>query len=198
MAECHTHECHRSSPHARAHGAGCRCAQATHPGGWKTLLKCPAPVLLKDGAWSYRFRATANSTTAEVLLTGAGDPGYHFTAAGLAETALCLSGRTAACGTAGAGAGVVTAMVALDPHVVLQRLSAVGLVTAATTTTTNNNNNNNTANGAGHGGASVGGGGGAGAVSVAPPVAAGAGYEAARRTIAKLRARAANSDATGV
>lgn len=96
---------------------------ASHPTSWKTLAKCPAPVLLQDGKWAYRFIASSSNasssssrssgssgvggggnsgggtsagngagTSAELLLSGAGDPGYHFTSIGLAETALCTLG----------------------------------------------------------------------------------------------------------
>lgn len=103
-------------------------------------------MLLQDGSWAYRFRATSTSTEAapkhssvgvaevEVLLTGSGDPGYHFTAAGLAETALCLAGRVPGCGNGG-GSGVVTTMAALNPHTVLRRLQSVGLVDVNVTVT---------------------------------------------------------------
>ena len=126
---------------------------AEHPTAWKTLTKCPAPVLLKDGKWAYRFIATASASTrssgstfaggpdgnasAELLLSGAGDPGYHFTSVGLAETALCLAGWTPGCegnkGLArlvaeGAG-GVTPPMGAINPHVLLARLQKIGLVT---------------------------------------------------------------------
>ena len=54
-------------------------------------------MVLQDGSWSYRFRAAAAGRESQVLLSGQGDPGYHFTALGLAETGLCLAGKTPGC-----------------------------------------------------------------------------------------------------
>ena len=52
---------------------------------------------LQDGSWSYRFHASSSRGSSVVLLSGKGDPGYRFTALGLAETGLCLAGKTAGC-----------------------------------------------------------------------------------------------------
>jgi len=136
---------------------------ASHPTSWKTLAKCPAPVLLQDGKWAYRFIASSSNasssssrssgssgvggggnsgggtsagngagTSAELLLSGAGDPGYHFTSIGLAETALCLAGWTPGCeqnkDVVGGAGGVTPPMGTIDPHVLLARLQSIGVV----------------------------------------------------------------------
>ena len=44
----------------------------------------------EDGSWAYRFVAKGRA----VLLSGTGDPGYRFTALGLAETGLALAKKT--------------------------------------------------------------------------------------------------------
>ena len=37
--------------------------------------------------------STVSSRSVSVTLSGQGDPGYHFTAVGLAEMGLCLAGK---------------------------------------------------------------------------------------------------------
>lgn len=73
---------------------------------WGATFVPPPSSVHQDGSWSYRFRAMAASGAAsggaasrvsQVLLSGHGDPGYHFTALGLAETGLCLAGKTPGC-----------------------------------------------------------------------------------------------------
>jgi len=64
-------------------------------------------------------------------LSGPGDPGYHFTAAGLAEVALCLANVTAGCLTS-AGGGVLLPSTALDARVLAARLQRVGLLRVQT------------------------------------------------------------------
>lgn len=102
---------------------------ALHPGGWPTLTKCPAPVLLKDGAWAYRFHASIGDRVGKILLSGRGDPGYHFTSVGMAETALCLAGLTPGCDSEKLPRGVVPPMAALDAQVMIRRLESINLVT---------------------------------------------------------------------
>ena len=136
-----------------------------HPKSWSSLTACPtagAGGLLEAGSWAYDFKASRNGTTATVQLSGHGDPGYNFTyvrvartdarahrcahrSAGLAEAALCLSGKTTGCMQASAGAcmharmhacmhiqrhaGVTTSMATMDAEVMKRRLEAIGLVT---------------------------------------------------------------------
>ena len=65
-----------------------------------------------------------------VLLSGSGDPGYHFTSAGLAEVALCLANLTTGClaGVGPSGVGVITTTNAVNGAVLRDRLVAVGLL----------------------------------------------------------------------
>jgi len=110
---------------------------ASHPGSWPKLAKCPSDTIFKDGSWSYRFKASANGktkTTATVLLSGAGDPGYKYTAWGLAETGLCLAGKTVGCLKTAAPGGVFTSMVAMDASVLKQRLESINLLKVDTVT----------------------------------------------------------------
>eukprot|EP00913_Durusdinium_trenchii_P002080 g1922.t1 len=62
-----------------------------------------------------------------VLLSGHGDPGYRFTAVGLAETGLCLAGKTSKCPKPNA-AGVLTPMAALEATVLKARLESIDLL----------------------------------------------------------------------
>lgn len=103
---------------------------AEHPGSWSSLAKCPDPTVYADGSWRYRFIASTDSgtDTASVVLSGTGDPGYHFTSVGLAETGLCLAGLIPNCTRASATGGVAPPMVTVDPNVMLQRLMSIGLV----------------------------------------------------------------------
>lgn len=117
---------------------------AAHPGSWSKLAQCPSKDVFDDGAWAYRFRATAaaGGRSSEVLLAGAGDPGYRFTALGLAETGLCLAGRSiTGClksdvddnlHYSGSGGGVQTAMAAMQPGPLRKRLESIGLLKVTT------------------------------------------------------------------
>jgi len=103
---------------------------AVHPKSWSSLTKCPAAPLLEGGSWQYRFIATTNASSSTVVLSGSGDPGYHFTAVGLAEAALCLAGNTLNCATSARG-GIATASSATNARVLLDRLEQIGLVRVA-------------------------------------------------------------------
>merc|ERR1719473_2447909 len=71
---------------------------AEHPGSWSELAKCPTKEIFDAGAWAYRVKATgASGSSKTVLLSGNGDPGYKFTAWGLAEAGLCLAQKTEGC-----------------------------------------------------------------------------------------------------
>lgn len=100
---------------------------AEHPGSWSKLTKCPTETVYKDGSWSYRFHASAGQRRSGVLLSGHGDPGYRFTAVGLAETGLCLAGKTSKCPKPNA-AGVLTPMAALEATVLKARLESIDLL----------------------------------------------------------------------
>ena len=110
---------------------------ASHPAGWSSLTTCPAPVLYQRGSWKYRFEAYSKKVRAsiakrhEVLLSGDGDPGYHFTSVGLAETALCLAGKTASClrTRVNVTGGVGTVSMALNMSIVSKRLQAIDMLT---------------------------------------------------------------------
>lgn len=104
---------------------------AAHPKSWGSLTKCPTTQLLQGGSWRYRFFASSGGNSSQVALEGKGDPGYHFTAWGLAEVALCLAGNTAGCAVSTAGGGVLTAMSVLAPEVVRERLEQIGLLTCS-------------------------------------------------------------------
>ncbi|CAE7945077.1 unnamed protein product [Symbiodinium sp. KB8] len=99
---------------------------AEHPGSWSTLTQCPTKSVFKDGSWAYRFKASSGGRSATVLLSGEGDPGYRFTAQGLAEAGLCLAGKVPGC-TRSAG-GVFPPMGAFQPAVMKSRLESVGLL----------------------------------------------------------------------
>ena len=104
-----------------------------HPGSWSSLTTCPTPELIRDGSWSYKFNASASgvSTHLTAVLSGSGDPGYHFTSAGLAEVALCLSGYTSAdCANLHrpVDVGVLTPGRALNVSVFIERLERIGLM----------------------------------------------------------------------
>ena len=71
-------------------------------------------------------RKAARAATT-VVLSGHGDPGYTFTAVGLAETALCLAGHVADC-AAPSSFGVLTADLAVQRHVLVNRLEALGML----------------------------------------------------------------------
>lgn len=101
---------------------------ASHPGSWTNLTKCPSQSVFDDGSWVYRFKASAGETSETVLLSGSGDPGYRFTAWGLAETGLCLAGKTSGCAKTSAPGGVMTSMTALNADVLKQRLVSVNLL----------------------------------------------------------------------
>lgn len=102
---------------------------AEHPGSWSKLTQCPTDSVYKDGSWSYRFRASAaGGKPSQVLLSGHGDPGYRFTALGLAETGLCLAGKTPGCLRQNAPGGVYTPMSALEPDVLTARLESIDLL----------------------------------------------------------------------
>lgn len=108
---------------------------ASHPKSWSSLTACPsagARGLLESGSWAYNFEATRDGSTAKIQLSGLGDPGYNFTSAGLAETALCLSGKTVGCFTH--QAGVSTPMHAMNSDVLKERLKQVGLLSIDTLT----------------------------------------------------------------
>jgi len=101
---------------------------AGHPGSWSKLAKCPNQAVYDDGAWTYRFKASAEGKEKTVLLSGQGDPGYHFTAWGLAESGLCLAGKTTGCLKADAAGGVFPSAGAMDTTVLQQRLESIGLL----------------------------------------------------------------------
>jgi short subunit dehydrogenase-like uncharacterized protein len=101
---------------------------AAHPGSWTKLSKCPTQSVYDDGAWAYRFKASAGGKSESMLLSGKGDPGYHFTAWGLAEAGLCLSGKTPGCLKTSAPGGVMTSMGALNADALKQRLESIDLV----------------------------------------------------------------------
>merc|ERR1712137_205633 len=101
---------------------------ARHPGSWSTLTKCPTQSIYNDGSWAYRFKASAGSKSKTVLLSGSGDPGYRFTALGLAEAGLCLAGKTGGCLKPASVGGVFTSMSAMDSDVLQHRLEHVGLL----------------------------------------------------------------------
>jgi len=94
---------------------------------------------MRDGKWRYKFTATSRgAASATVTLSGKGDPGYHFTAVGLAETALCLAGKTGAgkaeggrCRGGGAG-GVFSPGLAVNVSVFASRLVEIGLMEVTT------------------------------------------------------------------
>ena len=104
-----------------------------HPGSWGSLGTCPTEGLLHDGSWRYRFRATvkdaasgARASATDVVLSGSGDPGYIFTARGLAEVALCL--QADACRGDPAG-GVLSPGLAVNMSALSARLESAGLLT---------------------------------------------------------------------
>jgi len=102
---------------------------AAHPGSWGSLSKCPSGSLYSDGSWAYSFKASLSDGTSNALrLSGKGDPGYHFTAWGLAEVGLCLSAKTTGCMKADTSGGVHTPISALDARVLKERLQAVDLI----------------------------------------------------------------------
>ena len=125
-----------------------------HPSAWGSLTTCPADVLMRDGSWRYRVIARtsdglvddghadshdddasepaskAAGAAATVVLSGSGDPGYHFTALALSETALCLAGKLASgvkCRGA-FGGGVLTPALAVDVDAMRTRLESIGLL----------------------------------------------------------------------
>jgi len=106
----------------------------SHPFSWKSLGTCPTQHLLKDGSWELFARAKQSSIEGEqccraVRLSGSGDPGYRFTALGLAEVALCLSGHTADCLSRSTQlGGVLTPGSAVKVVKFKQRLEEIGLV----------------------------------------------------------------------
>jgi len=107
---------------------------AVHPGSWSNLTKCPTKAILEGGAWQMRVRAEAKTGAqggTAIVLSGSGDPGYHFTAAGAAEVGLCLAGYTKGCIRASAVGGVIPPMAALEPLAMQQRLESVGLLRVA-------------------------------------------------------------------
>jgi short subunit dehydrogenase-like uncharacterized protein len=107
---------------------------AAHPGSWSNLTKCPTKAVYDGGAWRMRVRAEAKGSAKggdEVVLSGSGDPGYHFTAAGAAEVGLCLAGHTKGCLRASAAGGVTPPLAVLEPLAIQQRLEAVGLLNIA-------------------------------------------------------------------
>merc|ERR1712151_641342 len=101
---------------------------ASNPGSWSNLTKCPSQKVYDGGSWAYRFKASSGGKSETVFLSGKGDPGYHFTAWGLAEAGLCLAGKTDGCLKSAAPGGVLTSMVALDATSLQKRLEAVGLL----------------------------------------------------------------------
>jgi len=107
-----------------------------HPGSWSSLATCPTEQVLQGGSWAYRFRASeAGGKTKTVLLSGKGDPGYTFTAVGLAETGLCLAGKTSGClkkVDKSTGGGVFTSTSAVDISSLRHRLESIGLLKVAT------------------------------------------------------------------
>lgn len=106
---------------------------AEHPLSWKSLSSCPTKELLDKGSWRYRFIATESENTTNtqtVVLSGAGDPGYHFTSGALAETALCLSGKTQQC-TSRAEGGILSPGALFDAQNFSQHLHSVGLLDLA-------------------------------------------------------------------
>lgn len=105
---------------------------ALHPGAWSSLTKCPTPAIFNGGSWRMRLRAFAGTgkqqESHEVLLSGSGDPGYRFTSVGLAEAGLCLAGKIEGCMRSGSEGGVLTAMGALEPQKMKERLESIGLL----------------------------------------------------------------------
>merc|ERR1712039_768197 len=101
---------------------------AAHPGSWSSLTKCPTTTVYNDGSWAYRFKASDDSRSHTVLLSGNGDPGYKFTAFGLAEAGLCLAGKTAGCLKSAATGGVYTSMSAMDADGLKAWLQSIGLM----------------------------------------------------------------------
>lgn len=101
---------------------------ASHPGAWTKLAKCPTDQVFHDGSWSYRLTASANGKSKSVLLSGEGDPGYKFTAWGLAETGLCLAGKTVGCMKSSTTGGIFPPMAAMDASVLKARLESVNLL----------------------------------------------------------------------
>jgi len=101
---------------------------ASHPGSWTKLTKCPNQQVYNDGSWAYRFKASADGKSQTVLLSGNGDPGYHFTAWGLAEAGLCLAGKTEGCLKTASKGGVFPSMAAMDATALQKRLEAVGML----------------------------------------------------------------------
>lgn len=101
---------------------------AGHPGSWSKLAKCPSQSIYEGGSWAYRFKATADGKSKAVLLSGSGDPGYHFTAWGLAEAGLCLAGKSPSCVKATSSGGVYTSMATMDAEVLQKRLESIGLL----------------------------------------------------------------------
>ncbi|CAK9034918.1 Putative trans-acting enoyl reductase MT2525 [Durusdinium trenchii] len=106
---------------------------AEHPGSWSKLTKCPTETVYKDGKGRERgctrfkfgvMDAVLRQQGSGVLLSGHGDPGYRFTAVGLAETGLCLAGKTSKCPKPLGCFGVLTPMAALEATVL--PLSLVG------------------------------------------------------------------------
>jgi len=101
---------------------------AEHPGSWTNLSKCPTESVFSAGSWRYRFKASGGGKSKEVLLSGSGDPGYKFTAYGIAEAGLCLSGKTPNCLLEPGAGGVFTSMSTMDPEVLQRRLVSIGLL----------------------------------------------------------------------
>merc|ERR1719373_778511 len=101
---------------------------AMHPGSWSNLTKCPTQAVYDGGSWQYRFRASLSGNSKSVLLSGRGDPGYHFTALSLAETGLCLAGKTEGCLKDASTGGVHTPMLAMDYDILMRRLESIGLL----------------------------------------------------------------------
>lgn len=120
-----------------------------HRGSWASLTSCPDQKLLLDGSWRYRFvvgggvqveivngdtngddGASGHSNAdAEVILSGEGDPGYHFTSVALAEVALCLAGKSdAGARCIGRAPGVLTPGLAVNTSALRARLETIGLL----------------------------------------------------------------------
>eukprot|EP00933_Yihiella_yeosuensis_P004583 TRINITY_DN108953_c0_g1_i1.p1 TRINITY_DN108953_c0_g1~~TRINITY_DN108953_c0_g1_i1.p1 ORF type:complete len:422 (+),score=95.79 TRINITY_DN108953_c0_g1_i1:58-1323(+) len=118
---------------------------ARHPGSWTKLSKCPDKAVYEGGSWAYRFKASFEEKSSSLLLSGNGDPGYHFTAWGLAETGLCLAGKTKGC-LREAGppewqdeGGIYTSMSTLNAQVMRSRLESIGLLKVEETDETEDN-----------------------------------------------------------
>jgi len=90
--------------------------------------KCPTEKVFDDGSWAYRFKASTNGKSETVLLSGQGDPGYRFTAWGLAEAGLCLAGKTSGCARDNQRGGIMTSMSALNAGALQKRLESVELL----------------------------------------------------------------------